>query len=137
MSAVVLDTRALELFADAKVDNRAAQIVRDLVGGAEQAGIPVLVPMNVLTEAYRGTSADASIDRVLGATVRPITFGQAMARQAARLKHRDKLDSCHTVDASVIATSIRLGGGIVITGDPDDLKSLAREHPNVKVHSLC
>ena len=44
--------------------------------------------------------------------------------------------SCHTVDALVIATAIRLGGGIVATGDPDDLRSLAREHANVKVQSL-
>jgi hypothetical protein len=27
-------------------------------------------------------------------------------------------------------------GGIVATGDPDDLRSLAREHANVKVKSL-
>lgn len=136
MSAVVLDTRALEVFANPRVDKRGAQLVRDLISGAEQAGVPVRVPMNVLTEAYRGTAADASIDRVLGGTAKPITLGWAMARQAAWMKHRDKLDSCHTVDASVVATSIRLGGGIVITGDPDDLKSLAREHPNVKVQGL-
>ena len=36
----------------------------------------------------------------------------------------------------VIAAAIRLGGGIVATGDPDDLRSLAREHANVKVQSL-
>lgn len=136
VNAVVLDTRALEVFADVKANKGAAQIVRDLITSAERTETPVRVPTTVLAEAYRGTSADASIDRVLGTTIRPITLGRAMARRAARLKHRDKLDSCHTVDASVIATSIRLGGGIVITGDPDDLKSLAREHPNVKVHAL-
>jgi len=36
----------------------------------------------------------------------------------------------------VTATAIRLGGGIVATGDPDDLRALAREHANVKVQSL-
>jgi hypothetical protein len=58
------------------------------------------------------------------------------ARQAGCLKHRDRRNSCHTVDAVVIATAIRLGGGIVATGDPDDLRSLAREHANVKVQPL-
>jgi hypothetical protein len=29
-----------------------------------------------------------------------------------------------------------LGGGLVATGDPDDLRSLAREHPNIKVQPL-
>ena len=28
------------------------------------------------------------------------------------------------------------GGGIVATGDPDDLRSLARQHANVKVEPL-
>jgi formylmethanofuran dehydrogenase subunit C len=36
----------------------------------------------------------------------------------------------------VVATAIRLGGGVIITGDPDDLKALAREHGNIKVHGL-
>ena len=40
------------------------------------------------------------------------------------------------VDAVVVATAIRLGGGIVATGDPDDLGPLARDHANVKVQSL-
>jgi predicted nucleic acid-binding protein len=39
-------------------------------------------------------------------------------------------------DALVIATAIRLGGGIVATGDPDDLRSLARDQRNVKVEGV-
>jgi hypothetical protein len=35
-----------------------------------------------------------------------------------------------------VATSIRLGGGIIATGDPNDLNSLARHHANVKVQAL-
>jgi hypothetical protein len=42
---------------------------------------------------------------------------------------------CHTV-ALVIATAILLGGGIVVTGDPDDLQSLACDTANVRVQSL-
>ena len=133
MTAILLDTRALEVFADPKADMRAARIVRDLLALAARTGTPVRVPTAVLAEAYRGIAADAVIDRVLGNGVRPITFGQSMARQTGRLKHRDKLDSCHTVDAAVVATAIRLGGAIIATGDPDDLRSLAREHLNVRV----
>jgi hypothetical protein len=136
MTAIVLDTRALEVFADPKADARATRLVRDLLALAARTGTPVRVPTAVLAEAYRGTAADAVIDRVLGDGIRPITLGQSMARQAGRLKHRDKLDSCHTVDAAVVATAIRLGGGIIATGDPDDLSSLAREHANIKVQAL-
>jgi predicted nucleic acid-binding protein len=136
MTALVLDSRALELIADPKADVKAAQRMRDMLDSADRMGIPVRVPTAVLAEAYRGTAADAAIDRVVGQGIRAITLGQATARQAGTLRHRDRLNSCHIVDALVVATAIRLGGGIVATGDPDDLRSLAREHSNVKVEPL-
>jgi predicted nucleic acid-binding protein len=136
MTALVLDTRALELLADPKADIQAARRMRDVLDSADRIGIPVRIPSAVLAEAYRGTAVDAAIDRVLGNGIRPITLGQAAARQAGRLKHRDRLNSCHTVDALVVATAIRLGGGIIATGDPDDLRSLARHHANIKVEAL-
>jgi len=136
MSVIVLDTRALEVIADPKADVRATQLMRDIIRTAARTGTPIRVPTAVLTEAYRGNGADAAIDRVLGLGIRPITLGQAMARQTGKLKHRDRLDSCHTVDAAVVATAIRLGGGIIMTGDPDDMSSLAREHTNIEVYGL-
>lgn len=136
MTALVLDTRALEVIANPRADIHAARRMRDMLTYAARTGIPVRVCTAVLTEAYRGTPADAAIDRVLGSGIRAITVGQAAARQAGSLRYRDRLDSCHTVDALVIATAIRLGGGIVATGDPDDLRSLARQHANVKVEPL-
>lgn len=36
----------------------------------------------------------------------------------------------------VVATAVRLGGGTVATGDPDDLGALAAGYPNVKVWDL-
>jgi hypothetical protein len=136
VTAIILDTRALEVIADPKADPRATQRMRDLLAVAARTGTPVRVPTAVLTEAYHSSAADAAIDRVLANGIRPITLGQSTARHAAGLKHRDGLDSCHTVDAVVVATSIRLGGGIIATGDPDDLHSLARHHANVKVQAL-
>jgi hypothetical protein len=136
VTVLVLDTRALEVAADPKADIGAARRVRDMLTSAARMGIPVRVPTAVLAEAYRGIPSDAALDRVLGRGIRPITMGQAMARLAGSLRHRDRLDSCHTVDALVVATAIRLGGGLVATGDPHDLRSLAREHPNVKVQPL-
>jgi hypothetical protein len=136
MTAIVLDTRAIEVIADPKADPRATQLMRDLLALAARSGTPVRVPTAVLAESYRNTAADAAIDRVLGNGIRPITLGQSMARHAGGLKHRDRLDSCHTVDAVVVATSIRLGGGIIATGDPGDLRSLARNHANIEVQAL-
>lgn len=136
MGAVVLDTRALELVVNPRADTRAAFLVRSLLRAAEEEETPVLVPTAVLTEAYRGGPEDAEIELALGQGIKPITLGKKMARHAGRLKYRDKLNSCHTVDAAVVATVIRLGGGLIITGDPDDLRALARDHGNIKVHGL-
>ena len=64
MTALVLDTRALETIADPKADIQAARRMRDMLTSAVRMGIPVRVPTAVLAEAYRGTAADAAIDRV-------------------------------------------------------------------------
>jgi hypothetical protein len=136
MTALVLDTRALEAIADPKSDIQAARRMRDMLTSAVRMGVPVRVPTAVLAEAYRGTTAEAAIDRVLRRGIRPITTGQAIARQAGGLRYRDRLNSCHTVDTLVIATAIRLGGGVVATGDLDDLQSLARDHANIRIQAL-
>ena len=136
MTALVLDTRALEVIADRTADSAAARRVRTMLAAAARIGVPVRVSTAVLSEAYRGTAADAAVDHVLRRGVRPITMGHAMARMAGGLRAKDRLDSCHTVDAFVIATAVRLGGGIVATADPDDLRSLARDHPSVRVESI-
>jgi len=136
VTALVLDTRALEVIANPEADVGAARRMRDMLTSAARMGIPVRVPTAVLAEAYCGIPADAALDRVLGRGIRPITMGQGMARLAGGLRYRDRLDSCHTVDALVVATAIRLGGGLVATGDPDDLQSLARESPNITVQPL-
>jgi hypothetical protein len=36
----------------------------------------------------------------------------------------------------VVATAVRLGGGVIATSDPDDLRALAADHPNVRIWSL-
>ena len=136
VTALVLDTRALEVLADRTADPAASRRVRNMVAAAARLGVPVRVPTAVLSEAYRGGRADSAVDFVLGRGVRPITMGQSMARLAGQLRARDRLDSCHTVDAFVIATSVRLGGGLVATGDPNDLRSLARDHQHVRVESV-
>jgi len=41
-----------------------------------------------------------------------------------------------SIDALVVATTIRLGGGLVITHDPDDLTKLAADHSNVTVAAI-
>ena len=96
----------------------------------------VRIPAAVLTEVYRGSRRDAGVDRVVGRGNRVVQLDHRTARIAGRLLGRDALDSCHAVDGLTVATAIRLGGAVVATGDPDDLRALARDHPNVVVQDL-
>jgi hypothetical protein len=36
----------------------------------------------------------------------------------------------------VVAAAVETGGGVVLTGDPDDLVSLAGPYPNITVQPL-
>lgn len=136
MVALVLDTRALEVLADRAADPQATRRVRSMLTAAARMGVPVRVSTAVLSETYQGRRADAAVDHVLRRGIRVITMGRSMARLAGALRTRDRLDSCYTVDAFVVATAVRLGGGIIATGDSEDLKALARDYPNVRVESV-
>ena len=94
------------------------------------------MPSVVLAELYRNDARDAAIDRLIGDVVGVITTGRRIARTAGGLLSRDRLDSCHLVDAAVIATAIRLGGAVVMTGDPEDLRALAADHPTIEIVPL-
>lgn len=88
----------------------------------------------MLVEVYRGARADAGVDRVVRA-VEPARVGLEVVRLAGALRARAGCGSA--VDAIVVATAVRLGGGIIATGDPDDMVALAADHPNVRVWSLA
>jgi hypothetical protein len=134
---VVLDSEAVSALAaprERAVAARRAQAV--LSEAARRSGL-VRIPSAVLTEVYRGSSRDAGVDRVVGRGNRVVPLDHRIAGLAGALLGRDDLDSCHAVDASVIATAINLGGAVVVSGDARDLESLARDHHNVIVHALA
>ena len=96
--------------------------------------MPVRVPAAVLLELYRGAGTDEPIDLVLGrgfASV--VTTGARIARIAGHLLAKARRGSEMAVDALVVATAVRFGGGLILTHDADDLDSLAAGQPNVRV----
>ena len=136
MAALVLDSTAISALAERRV-SAAKRQVRSLLAEAFNRDADVVVPTAVLAETYRGDAADASIDRVLGSRgIRAVTTGRRIARTAGGLRHRHRLDSCHVVDCLVVATAVRLGGGVVATGDPGDMVRLASGYPNVVVQPI-
>jgi predicted nucleic acid-binding protein len=136
VTALVLDAGALSVLADRRLTDSTRR-VRALLAVAWARDAEVVVPSAVLAELYRGDGSDAAIDSVLtGRGVRTVTSGRRIARTAGGLRHRDRLDSCHVVDCIVVATAVRLGGGVVATGDLHDMERLARDHPNVVIRPI-
>jgi predicted nucleic acid-binding protein len=136
MPALVLDSGALSALAGSR-STAAKRRVRALLLEAHARDLDVVVPTAVLAETYRGDSSDAAVDRILNQRgVRAMTTGRRIVRTAGALRHRFRLDSCHVVDCLVLATTVRLGGGVVATGDPDDMRRLAAVHPNVVVQPI-
>lgn len=90
-----------------------------------------------MVELYRGGGTDEAIDVELGrGYARVVTTGARIARMAGHLLAALGDGSELAIDALVVGTAIRLGGGLILTHDPSDLEALAVEHPNVRVAAI-
>lgn len=134
MAVLILDSEALSSLARPDHNRARHQLVRAALRTAQFREAPVRVPSAVLVELYRGGGTDEPIDRVLArGFIRVVTTGVRVARIAGHLLARTGHGSELAIDALVVATAVRLGGGLVLTHDPDDLAMLAAEHRNVRV----
>jgi len=137
MAVLILDSEALSALARPHEDRRRHERVRAALRIAERRRELVRVPSAVLVEVYRGGGTDQPIDLVLGrGFARVVTTGVRIARIAGHLLARVGSGSEMAVDALVVATAIRLGGGLILTHDPSDLRVLAADHPNVRVAQI-
>jgi predicted nucleic acid-binding protein len=104
---------------------------------AHGRNVPVRIPSAVLVELYRGRGSDEAVDAVLArGFAQVVTSGVRMARIAGHLLADVDAGSEMAIDALVVATAIRFGGGIVATHDPGDLRMLAANHPNVSIFDI-
>ncbi|GMU78827.1 MAG: hypothetical protein AMXMBFR46_16210 [Acidimicrobiia bacterium] len=107
---------------------------RATLTGAREAGVEVSIPSVVVAETVRGSAQDASVNRVIKAVGEVTSVEEGTGRVAGRLL--GAAHSTSTLDAVVVASAIELGGGVVLTGDPEDLEPLARAHPEVVIRPL-
>lgn len=114
--------------------SRHDQRARAAIAAALEAGAEVLVPAVVVAETVRGSAKDAPVNRVLKAAGSVVPATEASARTAGGLLGR--AGSTSTAYALVVATAVEFGGGVVLTGDPDDVGPLADRHPEVVVEPL-
>jgi len=134
VATLILDSEALSALAHPRDNRRRHERVRAAMRTAERRREPVRVPSAVLAELYRGGGTGEPVDQVLGrGFARVVTTGERIAGIAGRLLADAGRGSEAAIDALVVATSIRLGGGLILTHDPADLEILAANHRNVRV----
>lgn len=131
----VLDSDALAALALPSERARASRRAQAVLVAIERLGGRACVPAPVIAELAHSASRRAGIDRVLrGLPV--VGTDRAIATRAGHLLGRNRLDSCHAVDAFVAATALGAGPAVVLTGDPDDLGRLVGDDPGVLVQPL-
>ena len=125
---LILDSGAV--IALARNDDRARAVVRS----AWEGKVPISIPAVVLAETVRGVATDARANRVVAQVGEVIAVDEAIGRAAGALL--GTASSSSTIDALIVACTISVGGGVVLTSDPDDLRALADGHPEVVVQAL-
>ncbi len=95
------------------------------------------VPSAILVELYRGAGADEAIDLQLRqGYAKVITTDVRIARTAGHALASIEAGSEMAIDALVVATAARLGGGLILTHDPSDLERLAADYGNVRIVAI-
>lgn len=136
MPVAVLDAEALSALANPGERGASARRARAVLEAIERRGGTARVPAPVLAEVARTPARSAAVGRVLR-RARVVATDQAIAEHAGRLLEGLGLDSCHAVDAFVVATAAALTNAVILTGDPDDLRALAADVPAVVVRALA
>ena len=128
---MVLDREGL--WAVARNDSQDARAV---LAASRQAGVPVLVPAAVLAETLFADGRDVRANQVLKKLqVVPVT--DPIARSAADLKRLAAMTGvAATIDAIVVATSVAVGGGVVLTSDIDDIHALADGAAGIRIRPV-
>lgn len=125
---LVLDSGAI--IALSRNDARA----RSILTAAWEAGAEVSIPAVVLAETVRGRSDDATVNRVIKAVGDCIEVTESDGSAAGHLLGDTGMSA--TIDALVVASSERTGGGAILTGDPKDLRRLAERVASVSIVPL-
>jgi len=135
--ALVLDSEAVNALARPSQRSVLAVRARAILQLAHEHGALVRIPAPVLAQVCRGGAFDAAVDRLLnGRGIGVVALTSGMARRAGAILARARLGSAHAIDAFVVATAMELGGAVIATHDPDDLRRLASGLAHVRIFSI-
>jgi len=131
--ALVLDAEAVSSLARPR--GTTFREVHAALEAARRMQRDVVTPAVVLAELYRGPRrnqvVDACLSRETGIRVRDTD--RSFARYVGGVLAAAGAGSGNMADAHVVAAAVEAGGGVVLTGDADDLTRLAASYPNVHV----
>lgn len=134
--AVILDAEALSALAGQ--GGKRQEKVRIAMEAAADLQRDVIVPAVITAELYRGharsRTLDACLSRESGLQIRHTDL--PFARLVGGVLAGARAGSAHLADAHAAAAAIEAGGGVVLTGDEDDLTMLAGPYPNITVQPL-
>lgn len=133
---LVLDSEALSSFARQRGPR--FREVRAALEAARRLQRDVVTPAVVLAELYRGPGHNQVIDSCLSRDtwIRVRDTDRSFARFVGGVLAAAQADSSHLADAHVVAAAVEVGGGVVLTGDEDDLELLSAAYPNVHVSKI-
>lgn len=134
---VTLDSEAFNAFAGP--DSVRKQRVRRILRTAQRLGRDVFVPSLVLAELYRGRGHNQLVDACLArekASLATRDTDRDLARIVGGVLAEASARSTVIVDAHVVAVAVEAGGGIVVTGDEDDVERLAAPYHHVVVERV-
>ena len=135
-SLVVLDAAAFDVLGTPHDSG-----LRALLRRAAERGGRVSCAAVTLAEVCRGTARTRQAEVALarchgGQRIRVASTDERLAKLVGAILHHAGRGSDCIADAHVVAAAVETGGGVVLTGDPDDLASLAAPYPNITVQPL-
>ncbi len=133
---LVLDSEALSSFARQRGPRFGE--VRAALEAARRLQRDVVTPAVILAELYRGPGHNQVVDSCLSrdSGIRVRDTDRSFARLVGGVLASAGADSSHLADAHAVAAAVEAGGGVVLTGDEDDLTLLSASYPNVHVSKI-
>lgn len=134
---VALDAEAFSALAGP--DRSTKRHVRRILQVASRLGRDVVVPSLVLAELYRGRGHNQLVDACLArerASLHTRDTDRVLARIVGGILTAAGAGSTLIADAHAVAVAVEAGGGVVVTGDPDDLMRLAAPYRQVVVEPV-
>jgi predicted nucleic acid-binding protein len=133
MSVLVLDAEALSSLARQRGPR--FREVRAAIEAARRLQRDVITPAVILAELYRGRGHNQVVDSCLSreSFIDVRDTDREFARYVGGVLTAAQADSADLADAHAVASAVEAGGGVILTGDQDDLERLASAYPNIHV----